>query len=163
MNNIWAELSLDSKGQLIEYYKNLKSSSNKDFLEDLFGKENLSTEDIKNWQDFSNQFDEDCEIFGKLDYVWHDLKGDFSESVVKKILATLKISKIIELGYEKVTLDEFRSNDSAFFVIWARNDKKIEVIESYDYDDLLTFRSYDEAKEFLNNNINLLKDYFQIN
>ena len=165
MSNYWNQLSKESQKEIIDWYKKSKAETpSNEFdkgkiyaAELLFGEENLKIDpEIKTWEGIDkSKLGPEYETIKELED-WNDKK------LANKLIATYKISKMIQFRYRKVTFDEFMKDTLEYYSI-RFNNKELEVYSTFEYNDLLLFRTDEEAREFKNNNVALLKDYFQIN
>lgn len=177
MENIWNELSEESKNSILSEYIDLKEKLNifkdensirhsviyrVDELEIIFGKENLNKKpQIKTWDDIVNYYPE---IHNSLE---KGLKGiseyEFTPIIfLLKCAATLKIAKLIELGYGgMITDEEWRDITKEKYTIYRVLD--VFVISPLGACiDFPAFHTEEQAKEFLKHNEHLCKDYYMI-
>lgn len=95
-----------------------------------------------------------------------DSSKTFSETLIEKsALALLKIHQLIEVGYGgNVTREEWNKNKSIYCIVCYKGDF-ITITTSNSYKHFIAFHTKEQAEEFLKypENVQLLKDYFQIN
>lgn len=163
------KLTEEEKKKLRQIYKDMKEEPSLayaheyaekcEWLEDYFGKENLQPK-IKTWEDLEMEYgDFDWYIGGNTSIV--------SGILTKKVIATLKIAKLIELGYGgMVTEEEWMENghNKGFYSIWADAKGKIECTLVYDSKEFIAFHTQQQAEEFLSypKNVELLKQYYMV-
>ena len=169
MNKIWDELSQESKDKLILKYRTCSNSEAK-ILEDLFEKDNLNPIKIRTWDDvlrfkLGKGFDDMLQNYS------NDLTCNIGDSkLVDKLIATIKITKIIEYGFDGLFTKQDLDEQCAFTIRLKRNignyiygnDFNFEICTDHKSCDLLSFRSGELAQEFIKNNNVLLKQYFML-
>lgn len=165
-SEIWRELREETKQKVIDRYDTLLNASIIDdyteeerngaiaMLEELFGKDNVQKpkKSIKTWDDVVdsegiaiNILPETCQYF--------------SDEVINKAIATFKITKLIELGYGGLITDEEWENENVPKYTIIVVDEKPELSVTY-WKEFIAFHTYDQCEEFIENNMELLKDYF---
>lgn len=170
MNKIWNELSEQSKDRIRQEYDSLQRLDKKERiyeLELLFGKENLSPKPkIKTWEDLEKN------IGIKLEY-HHNVAGDkvvlngfmtdiiVQEKVIKKVIATLKIAKLIELGYGGIVTNKEWKDDNNKYAIEFCNNELVKRVTRY-WNTFITFHTKEQRDEFFEHNEQLCKDYYMI-
>lgn len=182
----WSDLKSESQEHLREIYKEYldcyetQHYNGKDTiaikakieeLEDLFGKNNIYPESrILNWEDVVNP---NKGNFGCYDEWLAELEYNmcyFDRDIIKKTIAAIKITKIIDLGYGgKIPLKYIQENP-IFCIKSQINYNPNSIMEPKYYfkifgnanseNDLLLFRTKEDAETFLKNNEELIKDYF---
>ena len=153
------------------------AGSEKQSLINVFGKENLQPKPkIKTWEDVKKQEDVDCNFYTNKDDLaeylclkgW-DVFGDHNK-LINKLQATLKIAKLIELGYggmvtkeEHITRRNLYTTDR-FWAIWVNGEGKIECTAVEDCIDLLVFHEREQAQEFMSypENRKLVEQYYML-
>lgn len=133
-------------------------------FENLFGKENLQSK-IKTWRDVEEYFtDIDLEL------------GDIIESsinyshcsiqLISKCIATLKISKLIELGYGGIMTEEEWENTEfkKYGIICKPYNKELFIKDIWSEQCFISFHTKHQAEEFMSypENLELVKQYFMI-
>lgn len=195
----WNKFTSEEKTALRKFYNeklsNAKGAEDRGFydtaesikgvarnMERFFGKENLqSNEDnseptevkIKTWADVEKESLIDETLEEQLDALsyWN---GD-TKAICDKCTATLKIAKLIELGYGGIITDEeyntYKTSSNVYFNILCEHNGML-IIKRLNNDDdevltirnLLTFRSFELAKEFMSypDNVKLVDEYYMI-
>lgn len=138
----------------------------------LFGKENLQPEpEIKIWEDVMNSLSEtekdDIQgLFG--DICCGPFMNHGSNLVCRKMIATLEISKLIELGYGgMITDEEWEDISITKYVIepTSNNNKKFIIIaKAGTYHNFISFHTLQQAEKFMSypENVGLVKQYYMI-
>lgn len=127
----------------------------KEMKEKQYGKHNLVLQPkIKTWEDYEK-------VKGKIN-VWVNVNGYIPEDRVnKKAVATLKIDKLIELGYGGRFI--WNDCDMRGVIVPCKGGYQVEqYVNSYNGDKFLSFRNPRLAYEFLEqpSNVELLNQYF---
>lgn len=180
------KLTRDEKKKLRQIYKDMKEEPSLayaheyaekcEWLEDYFGKENLQSK-IKTWEDlekdgfsvegdylceFDNYNDDKAEIFKEaISY-----KGEFSDKLILKAIATLKIAKLIEIGYGGVVTDEewkdYRVHK--YCVVLDMCGKLSIECRKGNSHEFIAFHTIQQTEEFLSypKNIELVRNYNMI-
>lgn len=177
MNNIWNELSEESKEFMrsqYDFHKKSKELSKENttimyYLEELFGEENLSPKLlIKTWEDYEktlskSHIDDIKETYGAICLLPFMNMG--CDPVVKKMIAAHEIAILIKLGYGGIITDEEWADSSlAKHTIWYDSiDRKFCKHCSCREKTFLAFHTAEQRDEFLRNNESLCKDYYMIN
>lgn len=164
-NNIWIELSEESKEELIEKYRSLKVMSDTNslnkvlLLEELFGINNLNPKQpIKTWEDYMKVNYSNYPPTSQL----LEFLINIDDKISNKLIATIKISKLIEAGYGgMVTEEEWLDYDTLKYCIVCIG-ITLEKMESYDGKEFITFHTREQRDEFFKNNKQLCKDYYMI-
>lgn len=156
----------EEKDWVIKEY-NSDAGEGHSMLEKLFGKENLIPIP-KIWNDILKYYPARGTGIVGLECELKNVVG-IDDKVAQKIIATAKLAKLIEMGYEGVvTDDEYISNeyslDDSFWCIWVNARGKIECTEIENIRDLLIFHTREHAEEFMSypENVKLVKQYFMI-
>lgn len=165
MNNIWNELSEDSKKEVInEYALNKEGETTQvyaKFLEHVFGKENLNPEPpIKTWEDVAKLSPHLAKYIDDFDTMY--LHGTYIGKVIKKVRATAKIAKLIELGYGGMVTDEEWLNDDILKHCIVCVGITLEKMGYYNGREFIAFHTEEQRDEFFKNNEQLCKDYYMI-
>lgn len=182
----WSDLKPETQVQLREIYKEYLDCYNTQYyngndtttikakiteLEDLFGKNNIYPESrILNWDDVVNPDKGNFGYYDKWLSKLEDNLHNFDKDIVKKTIATIKIITIIELGYGgKIPLTYIQQNP-IFSIKSHINYNPNSIMEPKYYfkifgnangeNDLLLFRTKEDAETFLKYNEELIKDYF---
>lgn len=124
-------------------------------------------QNIKTWEDIV-----------KMDNRYHQLIDEIIRSgysslwdskVINKVIATLKISKIIEFGYEGMPTEENWRHDlneglGIYTIVWDPTEKLFYIHYEMNYKSDLAFGSDDLAEEFMSypENIELLRQFYMI-
>lgn len=178
MNNIWNELSEESKDIIKrEYLKyseatGFKNTDKVKTLEELFGEENLKPKlQIKTWEDVVKQtgysIKDDFVILpdgSGDDCIWYQ-SSQTNIKVVKKVISTFKIAKLIELGYGgMITNEEWQNLTIPKYVIQVYTDglNNLEYDVVYGDKYFIAFRTKELREEFIKHNEQLCKDYYMI-
>lgn len=181
-NKLWDDLDEQNKSVYSNRYKQAKATLEKNpddnvmeavvaCIEPLFGKHNLeSYNSIKTWKDILVC---DCDVYSKEDDINYlcldglDIYGQDSK-LVKKLQATIKIVKLIELGYGGMITDE-EWNDRTFpkYVVHCYNTSGSWLLDCYmlyDYRHLIAFHTSEQREEFLSypENVKLIEEYFML-
>lgn len=167
----WDKFTEEEKERVRQGYKSWLYAYNKGGIEfsiheeyeDLFGKENLQPEPkIKTWEDIT-----------KMDNRYHQLIDEiirrgysslWDSKIINKIIATLKISKLIELGYGgMVTEEEWENEDIRKFSI-VRFQKDLSYAEGRSAYEFVSFHTPEQREEFMSypENVELVKQYYMI-
>lgn len=169
-DRLWNELSEDYKEDHRHFYKTYKDFAEEtNFyticrqMEKTFGCHNLNPEPptSKTWEDVEKDSKYQQDLITTMEtndgyYAMAILQTAFSKKIYRKILATAKITKLIELGYGGMVSEEEIDNILPLWII--RCDYKGKVfVESYKgvvIDKLLTFRTRELAEEFMSHESN---------
>lgn len=122
----------------------------------------------KTWKDIENYVG-----FNNGNDYCIDVTGNFTRRntpIEKSALALLKIHQLIEVGYGgNVSNEEWNKacqpNCNIFGITYSINTKSLEIRIYSSSKSIIAFHTYKQAEEFLKypENIQLLRDYFQIN
>lgn len=140
-----------------------------DCLEVLFGKENLQS-GIKTWKDVEDKFrDYQHEIDESIGHFRHATFMDNGDNpICKKIIATYKIAKLIELGYGgNITDEEWRDKNTDKWMIISNDDNgKLIILNAWynSYRGNIAFHTKELAREFISypENKTLIEQYYMI-
>lgn len=173
------KLSDVEKEKLRKYLNNYseKIDNVKNITDDIFGKENLQPKSkIKTWEDVTKEgFSVEEDYLCEFDNYDHDkvdgfteaisYKGEFSDKLIYKAIATLRIAKLIELGYGGTVTDEEWKSPNEKFVIkphYQRGKVFLEKSTSLNYKHFIAFHTYDQLEEFLSypENVELVEQFF---
>lgn len=160
----WDNMPSDEKQRLQTEYAgamvNSKENITAQLYERLFGKENLQPKPmIRTWEDVEKLLPEDGFCVGEFE------KYADNPKVTLKCQATLKIAKLIELGYGGIVTDEeYRQTHNRFWGIWVNDNGEIECTEVEDCRGLLTFHTQHQAEEFMSypENRRLVEQYHML-
>ena len=136
-------------------------------LESLFGKENLEPKPIiKTWNDVILTAEQD-EEYGNIydNYIIVRSVVHCPEILKKRLEATYRIGKIIELGYGIVSEEEWRNDvKPKLCIVPLATDKGFKIVTRFYIDGFVlpTFHTTEQANEFLSytENVQLLEDYY---
>lgn len=158
----------EEKKKVVEYFLGTKDTniSATIIMQKLFGKENLQPEPkIKIWKDIENYL----EIIPDFKEIVHNLDvGCCNQKVTNKIIATYKISKLIELGFGGVVTDEEWKDETirkeSIVPCDVRDDFKSITCYYHSDKNLIAFHNINQAKEFMSykENVELVKQYNMI-
>lgn len=169
-NRIWSELSEESKKEIIEEYNKYAHPFTNEQLAfrkeygNLFGEHNLHPQpQIKTWDDMEKE----CpNIKSEIDTLNYHISTciAFGAKIDKKLIATYKIAKLIELGYGGLITDEEWRDEKVnkFSLVCEAN--RLSIICLPDERHFISFHYLDEAERFLaeSKNKDLIKDYFML-
>lgn len=142
-------------------------------MEELFDKENLQPKPKnKTWEDlekdgFSVEHDylrefDDWEIC--IDAISYNC--DISDKLIYKAIATLKIAKLIELGYGGLVTEEewVDGNVEKVSIIYKSFKKKFDILYNSHRKEFITFHTRQQAEEFMSypENVELVEQYYMI-
>lgn len=161
----WNKCTKQEQENILEIYNNHPEWEDViNALEDKFGKHNLQPKPkIKTWEDMVKQYPHFKDDIDKLErdilYGWNKLR--------EKLIACYKIAKLIEIAYGGMVNEEEYDTKVFYNIVANRKDKKIElnIVSNYDaVGNILTFRSYESAYEFMSypENVELIKQYYMI-
>lgn len=170
----WNELSPDERQSILNTYKKAFDEQDNFFalkyqavMNKRYGSHNLNPKPIRTWKDVKDYL----EIIPDFKEIVHNLDmGCCDQKVVNKIIATYKISRIIELGYGGQVSDEGNKDRHIIkFVIVPCEEKDGSVgfeiyTTSYSVDKVVTFHSNAQAEEFIthDSNLRLLAQYYMM-
>ena len=102
--------------------------------------------------------------------IWDDVERlhgqsafNYSQRLEKKIYATIKIARLIELAYGGEVTNEEWESDKVIYYIQLYTDASYDVDRtSQAYYEFVAFHTEEQAKEFLSHpeNVQLLDDYY---
>lgn len=138
-------------------------------LEALFGEENLQPKpEIRTWVDVplrgetvNVMIDEDHNIILLK-------RTEFSEKIFKKLIATARIAKLIELGYGGMVSKKEYTNNGAWQIVPYRDayDEpfKLKIVFGWGHKTFISFKEEQQAEEFMSypENLELVKQYYMI-
>ena len=161
------KFSKEEKEKLRKYLNNYseKIDNVKNIADDIFGKENLQPKskikiNIKTWDDVEQLLPEDGFCVGEFE------KFADNPKITIKCQATLKIAKLIELGYGGLLSKEQYEKDGAWQIIPYRNayneNFKLKIVYGYQYKTFISFCEEEYAKNFMSysENRKLVKQYY---
>lgn len=170
----WDNMPNEEKERLREYYDIYSNevendseisvaNGQKHLLEGLFGKENLQPEPKvpKTWDDVKETYpetygNENIELFPYHEFAWNI-------KLIRKNIATLKIAKLIELGYGGiVTEEEWRDDELIKFGIkWNYKANDWVYHNTKTTKEFITFHTPEQREEFMSypENIKLVEQY----
>lgn len=189
--DLWNNLSEEGKEWIKKKYAATESQEEKDVIQRTFGisfsmslhGSEVVDSDPKNWEDIEklgyrveeDYTDETVFVDGiHLVGFDHDLTaqtGTFQDNpIVQRVIAELKIYKIIELGYGgHITESEWNNPAQTKYIIkynppqgkyW--NGDLYEIVKETTSKEFLAFRSRELAEQFFSANRYLVDDYFMI-
>lgn len=165
---IWSELSESSKDFIRDSFPiEDKEEGGYDLalaevLDKVFGLDNVFPEPvIKTWKDVQDM-NEDSNFFVQIND-----NLELPEKVYDKCKATMKIKKIIDLGYNgSITDEEWRNDKMEKFRVIPFKHGGFQVIRCYSIQqkDILAFRTRKLAEEFISydSNNNLAERYYML-
>ena len=138
-------------------------------MEKYFGKENLQPkQQIRTWEDVKKYY----KSAGSTDDYYIHFAYGMASGVSEKCIATLKIAKLIELGYGgMLTKEEWKKSsscemkDAIWSIVCNVKDEplgtEIKIIPVWAQLRLLSFRTKEQAEEFMSypENVELVKQY----
>lgn len=160
--NFWNGLTIDEKRCFIEKYQILKQGNFVDkllaeLLENKFGKDVLEEKQIKTWEDVEDNYVE----YQKYVAVSNDIEEgiiNIEDKLRLKLLATYRISKLIELGYGGVVNEEeWKDKDIKKWCIVpcnSINDIQRVAFYSRSAKKFIAFHTEQQAKEFMSHESN---------
>lgn len=167
MNNIWNELSEESKEYILEVFNDLEPVCANDLvqmnlMDKLFGKENLNPKpQIKTWQDVVKQ--------GLVNLLAIRESATYAsdvcdEKIGNKVEATIKIAKLIELGYGGMITDEEWKDCTVlkYYIGYDNEDDTLVKDKTLIGKVFIAFRTKEQRDEFFENNEQLCKDYYMV-
>lgn len=159
-------LDINQKRSLRKMYLTFQSSGSKSktaIIEEIFDKscfDNMSKA-IKTWDDVI--------LFYPLmnQRIISDLVKWCDDKVVKKLDASAKIAKIIELGYGGIITEEeweneiIQNSEGFYTIVWNPLYRSFHIKYETDYKSFLSFRTRELAEEFMSypENVELLRNY----
>lgn len=173
MNNIWNELSEESKEYVLKVFNDLEPVCANDLvrmnlMDELFGKENLNPKpQIKTWEDINKNASElglkiDWDDYSHVTIIrFYDNEKDLK--IIRRVLATIKIERLIEQGYGgMITDEEWKRVTMPKYIIESRYNGDLVLEVTYGFKHFIAFHTLQQREEFLKFNENLLKDYFML-
>lgn len=178
MNNIWEQLSEEDRIFLRKSYQEMKEVSNKNKylydnmledqekrLEGIFGKENLNPEpQIKTWEDIENLYPSYKVWMDGFIAFCLDNRYIGDNKISNRLIAAIKIAKLIEECYGgMITDEEWRNCTIPKYYIWYNNMYNTLVRDNtYAAKEFIAFHTEEQCDEFFKNNEQLCKDYYMI-
>lgn len=176
---IWDELSDNVKKKIIDRYTEYKTRGSDliehdadalTIMEDLFGLDNLNENIFKTWKDVVSKVPHEKIEIGrfrtddlpsmKADYI---TVGNSFYRMILRAAAMLKIARLIEIGYGGlVSENEWDSSDYKWHIVYDTLKKEYFIFWDVSHKDPLSFHTEEQAIEFLENNKDLLDDYFMV-
>ena len=157
-NQIWNDLAEETKSQILDNYISA-DEENKKILENTFGKDNLSY--IRTWKDIELRNDYDIQVsFGKCGFDVSASRTD--EKLINKLVATLKIAKLISLGYGGMITDKDWEKDDWKYTVNIYNTNEISFDKTCHQRSFIAFKTEEYRTAFFSYqaNIELVRDYF---
>lgn len=169
----WDNIPKEEKFRIVTRYNSLKRHKNSGGvfrdklveLEDLFGEENLQPKPkIRIWSDVCS--DDWIQVVNIDEFIQNNT--DIEAKIANKLLATLKIAKLIELGYGGMLSEEewktiHGKGDTVPCIVWSTfyeclHIKKYEDVNKH----FIAFHTLEQAEEFMSypENVELLHQYF---
>lgn len=132
-------------------------------MQKLFGEENLQPKPkIKTWEDVQ-EMNEDSNFFMRIaDNL------ELPDKIYSKCIATLKIAKLIELGYGGTVSKKEYTNNGAWQIVPYRDayDEpfKLKIVFGWEHKTFISFKEEQQAEEFIScpENLELVKQYYII-
>ena len=130
-------------------------------------KEEPAKPKIKTWKDIEEYYtDADIEL-GEMTKSLYTYYSKYSIQLLTKCIATLKIAKLIELGYGGlVTDEEWRNRDNAKYYIQNDEYYEFDIYKTYNKNltDFIAFHTEEQAKEFMSypENVELVRQYYTV-
>ena len=168
------KLTEDEKQKLIKRYQSLLTNKKSDTLfsyksaelADVFGEENLQPKPkIRTWDDV-NKMDNRYHRFID-DIIRNGYMSLWNNEAISKVIASLKISKLIELGYGgMVTDNEWKDNTIEKYCIVPCDSKlsKYKIISHVDIGNyhFIAFHTIQQAVNFISyhENVQLISHYY---
>lgn len=135
-------------------------------LEKCFGKNNLKP-NIKTWEDIENNIPEDQleDIESFFTSIRNAPGMEYGlDNTCQKLIATYKISRIIELGYGGMVSNKDNNDQSLIkYFIYHRYDGELRILDvDWLADKTLGFYSKKQAEDFISHpeNVQLVKQYY---
>lgn len=170
----WNKFTEEEKEKIKEYYDIYSNevendseisvaNGQKHLLEGLFDKENLQSKSkIRTWEDVEEEYPEyayDINDLTKITYI--DMR------ILCNLIATYKISKLIEFGYGgNITDEEWENVNKSKWVINCDMSKedKFEILELFVDKFFIAFHEESQAEEFMSyeENRELLRQYYML-
>lgn len=161
----------EEKKKVREYYESKEGifPQYREALEVLFNKENLQPgPKIKTWKDVPLRGETLDVTIDDDGYHTISLKQtEFSEKIYKKLTATARIAKLIELGYGgMVTEEEWKDGNvekvSIIYIPFKR--ECFDIYCNSHRKEFITFHTYKQAEEFMSypENVKLVEQYYMI-
>lgn len=168
-NEFWNMLNEEDRvhyrGQYAEH-ETMPESGVPDLLRDLFGEHNLKPEpNPETWEEFIQVFHKHTNWYPTNTYIDLPLYG-MDESIKKKMIATAKIAKLIDVTYGgRVTDDEWRNHSVLKYYIEPHSETKRFITHCVyrDKKHFVAFHTQKQMEAFLSHESNkqLLKDFFE--
>lgn len=157
----WDNLPEEEKEKLCQNYSEDYDAETRVILDDIFGKHNLQPKyKIRTWEDVEKLLPEDGFCVGKFE------KYADNPKVTLKCQATLRIAKLIELGYGGIVSDEEweeRINEGTGFYTIAYSPlyKSFHIRVESCNKQFIAFHTRQQAEEFMSypDNVELLAAY----
>lgn len=170
----WDNMPNEEKEKLKKYLNdNSESFHIKHIINSIFGEGKFQPEPkIKTWEDVDDNIKNIIKIDG-FDAVFREIlhidisTAHLSNSVAYRIVASVKIRKLIELGYGgTLSNGEWKNPIVEKFKIVPNKNGDFEVVRCYNikHKDIVAFKTREMSENFLKyeDNLNLLKMYYMI-
>ena len=163
-DKIWNDLSEDYKEDHRHFYKTYKDFAEEtNFyticrqMEKTFGIHNLNPKQTpKTWEDVVKLHEDYYYIGGNTSGV--------SDALKKKAVATLKIAKLIELGYGgMVSEEEWKDSNTLKHIVYCTTNNKLSIQSQYTpFKHFVAFHTKQQAEEFMSyeSNRKLVEMYY---
>lgn len=188
----WDNFSEEKKEKIRNAYETSPTNAYKRYLEQHYGKENLQpNSNIKTWVDIKKKYnitkeyaynryigdEPDCcgrFIFNSSTFcmkIQPDSDTDFNidSKIINKMLATAKISKIIEEGYGgMVTEEEWKNAIEIWYIDFDKDNNPLVCLrglaDSNKICPFIAFHTKQQAEEFMSypENVELIRQYHMI-
>ena len=126
----------------------------------------MATKNIKTWEDIVNMDNRYHQLIDEI--IRSGYSSLWDSKVINKVIATLKISKIIEFGYGGIITNDEWEDDTfdKFSIVWVEEFKHpvIRCHCSRFQDDFISFHAKRQAEDFMSypENVELVKNYNMI-
>lgn len=163
---LWNELSEESKKFFIGRYNMWDSETDngrprRNEYEQVFGSHNLNQRpQIKTWEDVEREhreYKKDVDVMGQT-------IGFAGPKIFPKLIATYKISKLIELGYGGMVMEEEwkDGNVEKASIVYLPFKENFDLLYNSHRKEFITFHSKKQAEEFMSypENVELVRQYY---
>ena len=175
-NNNWSRLSEESKNEIKELYRYAKEAVKEscfgntvptDLMEKRYGFHNLNElHKIRIWADVEKLKDNQVEhndmsmLIKQCGSIYYE---HIPDKVVRKAVATLKIYKLIELGYGgNITEKEWMSDYENIYSVFSDAEGVVREIDGCGFKHFVSFHTPEQREEFMSypENRELVKEYY---
>lgn len=138
-------------------------------LERLVDRKNLIPKEIKIWEDIETEYQNCKTKTSEINHIlFNAYDGSFDDKLIKKLVATYKIAKLIELGYGgAITEEEWKDKTIPKYCLVPNlitpTSYSIEC-QTLDVKRFIAFHTYQQANEFMSypENRKLVDQYYMI-